>query len=55
LNTESTIISAIVPTATPVTDTADITFMAFLDFLAKRYLFAMYTDKFTGLLCVFNE
>jgi len=41
LKTESTVISAIVPTVTPATEMAEITFMAFRDFFAKRYLFAM--------------
>jgi len=39
--------SAIVPTATPATDTAEITLMAFRDFFAKRYLFAIYNDSRT--------
>ena len=41
LKTERIIIRAIVPTATPATETAEIIFIAFLDFLANRYLFAM--------------
>jgi hypothetical protein len=41
LKTDRIIISAIVPTVTPATDTAEIMFMAFRDFFAKRYLFAM--------------
>jgi len=44
------IISAIVPTATPATDTAEITFMAFRDFLANRYLFAMYNESFNEFI-----
>ncbi len=47
LKTERIIISAIVPTATPATDTAEITLIAFRDFFAKRYLFAMYNESFT--------
>ena len=43
-------INAIVPTATPVTDTAEITFIAFRDFFANRYLFAMYMESFTYLI-----
>ena len=38
LNTESIIIRAIVPTITPATDIDEIILIAFLDFLAKRYL-----------------
>jgi len=41
LNTERIIIRAIVPVATPATDTEEMIFIAFLDFFAKRYLFAM--------------
>ena len=41
LNTERTIIRAIVPTVTPATEIEEITFIAFLDFFAKRYLFAI--------------
>lgn len=41
LKTESTIIRAIVPTVTPATETDEIILMAFRDFFAKRYLFAM--------------
>jgi len=43
-------ISAIVPTATPATETAEIMFMAFRDFFANRYLFAMYNESFTDLI-----
>ncbi len=46
LNTDKTTINAIVPTATPTTEIAEITLIAFLDFLEKRYLFAMYKGKF---------
>jgi len=49
LNTDKIIISAIVPTATPATETAEIIFMAFRDFFANRYLFAMYNESFTIL------
>ncbi len=41
LNTDNMIISAMVPTATPATDTPDITFIALRDFFANKYLFAM--------------
>jgi len=41
LNTDSIIIRAIVPTATPATDTDEMMFITFLDFFAMRYLFAM--------------
>ncbi len=41
LKTDSMMMRAIVPTATPATDTAEIMFIAFLDFFAKRYLFAI--------------
>jgi hypothetical protein len=47
LKTESTMISAMVPTDTPATETAEIIFIAFLDFFAKRYLFAIYRESFT--------
>jgi len=30
-----------VPTATPATETVEIIFIAFLDFFANKYLFAM--------------
>jgi hypothetical protein len=43
-------ISAIVPTATPATDTADITLMALRDFFANRYLLAMYKESFTPVI-----
>jgi hypothetical protein len=36
-----------VPTVTPATEIEEITFIAFLDFLAKRYLFAIYSESFT--------
>jgi len=38
-----------VPTATPATETAEIIFIAFRDFFANRYLFAMYNESFTIL------
>ena len=41
LKTERTIIRAIVPTVTPATDIDEITLIAFRDFFANRYLFAM--------------
>lgn len=47
LNTDNTTINAMVPTATPVTETAEITFIAFRDFFANKYLFAMYNESFT--------
>jgi len=47
LKTDKITISAIVPTATPATDTAEMILMAFRDFFANRYLFAMYNDSFT--------
>jgi hypothetical protein len=46
LKTERIIIRAIVPTATPATDTAEIIFIAFRDFLANRYLLAIYNESF---------
>jgi len=46
LNTDNIMIRAIVPTATPVTDTAEIILIAFLDFFANRYLLAIYTESF---------
>jgi hypothetical protein len=49
LKTDRIIIRAIVPTATPATETAEIMFMAFRDFFANRYLFAIYTESFTLL------
>jgi hypothetical protein len=48
LNTERIIIRAIVPTATPATDTEEIMFIAFRDFFANRYLFAIYNESFTS-------
>ena len=50
LKTERIMIRAIVPTATPETDTAEMIFIAFRDFFAKRYLFAMYNESFTFIL-----
>ena len=41
LNTLSTMTNAIVATATPTTEMADITLMALVDFLEKMYLRAM--------------
>ena len=55
LNTERIIIRAIVPTATPATETAEIIFIAFLDFFANRYLFAMYNESFTFLFSGGNQ
>jgi hypothetical protein len=46
LNTESTTISAMVPTATPNTVIAEIRLMVFCDFFANRYLLAMKKGKF---------
>ena len=43
-------IRAMVPTETPATETAEIMFIAFRDFFAKRYLFAMYRESFTFYL-----
>lgn len=43
-------IKAIVPTATPATDTVEITFIAFRDFFANRYLFAIYNESFTYII-----
>jgi len=39
-----------VPTATPATETEEIMFIAFRDFLANRYLFAIYNESFTFLI-----
>jgi hypothetical protein len=39
-----------VPIVTPATDTDEIIFIAFLDFFAKRYLFAIYRESFTFYL-----
>jgi len=41
LNSERTMMRAMVPTVTPATDIEEMTLMAFLDFFAKRYLLAM--------------
>ena len=55
LKTDRIIIRAIVPTATPATETAEIMFIAFRDFFANRYLFAMYNESFTFLLSGGNQ
>src|SRR5665647_858679 len=52
LNTDRMVISASVPTVTPATEIAEITLMAFRDFLANRYLLAMYSDSF---ICFFRQ
>lgn len=41
------IISAIVHTATPATETPDMILIAFRDFFAKRYLLAIYKGSLT--------
>ena len=46
LKTERTTISAIVPTATPKMEIAEIRLMVFCDFFASKYLLAMKNGKF---------
>jgi hypothetical protein len=41
LKTDRMVINAMVPTITPETEMAEITLMAFRDFLANRYLLAI--------------
>ena len=50
LNTESVTTSAIVATATPITEMALITLMACVDFFENRYLRAMKNGKFIILV-----
>jgi hypothetical protein len=45
LNTDKTMTNAIVPTATPNTDRAEITFMALCDFFENKYRRAMRKEK----------
>ena len=41
-------IKAALPTITPTIEMPEIRFIAFVDFLANKYLFAIYNGVFTG-------
>ena len=55
LNTERTVIRAMVPMATPATEMAEMILMAFCDFFASKYLLAIYSGRFISFYSFYDQ